>query len=32
VHEPDEGNRTAYEDAYGRYRAVYGALRPVFGT
>jgi xylulokinase len=32
VHEPAEANRTAYEDAYGRYRAVYGALRPVFGT
>jgi xylulokinase len=32
VHEPDDANREAYEDAYGRYRAVYGALRPVFGT
>jgi xylulokinase len=32
VHEPDEANRAAYEEAYGRYRAVYDALRPVFGT
>ena len=32
VHEPDDANREAYDDAYGRYRAVYGALRPVFGA
>ena len=32
VHEPDPATRDAYEDAYGRYRAVYGALRGVFGT
>jgi len=31
-HEPDPATREAYEDAYRRYRAVYGALRPVFGT
>ena len=31
-HEPDEANRAAYEDAYARYRAVYSALRPVFGS
>jgi xylulokinase len=32
VHEPDPSTRDAYEEAYGRYRAVYGALRSVFGT
>jgi xylulokinase len=32
VHEPDDANREAYDEAYGRYRAVYGALRGVFGT
>ena len=32
VHEPDAATRDAYEEAYGRYRAVYGALRGVFGT
>ena len=32
VHEPDPSTREAYEDAYARYRAVYGALRGVFGT
>jgi len=31
-HEPDPSTREAYEEAYGRYRAVYGALRGVFGT
>ena len=32
VHEPDPSTREAYEDAYARYQAVYGALRGVFGT
>ena len=32
VHEPDEATRDAYDDAYRRYRAVYEALRGVFGT
>jgi len=32
VHEPDDATRSAYEDAYGRYRAVYDALRPVFNA
>ena len=32
VHEPDEAAGDAYEEAYRRYRAVYGALRGVFGT
>ncbi|MEP6477712.1 MAG: FGGY family carbohydrate kinase [Actinomycetota bacterium] len=31
-HEPDAATSAAYDDAYGRYRAVYDALRPVFGT
>ncbi len=31
IHEPNEAERDRYEDAYGRYRAVYAALRPVFG-
>jgi xylulokinase len=31
-HEPDPDTRAAYDDAYARYRAVYGALRGVFGT
>jgi xylulokinase len=31
-HEPDATNRDAYEEAYARYRAVYAALRPVFGS
>jgi xylulokinase len=31
IHEPDPALREAYEDAYGRYREVYAALRPVFG-
>jgi xylulokinase len=32
VHEPDAANREVYDDAYRRYRSVYGALRGVFGT
>ena len=32
VHEPDPEARGAYDDAYERYRRVYQALRPVFGT
>jgi xylulokinase len=32
THEPDEANRGVYEEAYERYRAVYAALRPVFGS
>ena len=32
VHEPDPGTRDRYEDAYGRYRSVYDALRPVFNA
>ena len=31
-HEPHPGTRERYEDAYRRYRAVYEALKPVFGT
>jgi xylulokinase len=30
VHEPDPATTAVYDDAYGRYRAVYDALRPVF--
>ena len=30
-HEPDPANREAYDAAYGLYREVYFALRPVFG-
>jgi xylulokinase len=30
VHEPDPATTAGYDDAYGRYRAVYDALRPVF--
>jgi xylulokinase len=29
-HEPDPSRRQAYDDAYGRYRDVYFALKPVF--
>jgi xylulokinase len=29
-HEPDPSMTAAYDEAYGRYRAVYDALRPVF--
>jgi xylulokinase len=29
-HQPDAGVRDAYDDAYGRYREVYFALKPVF--
>ncbi len=32
VHEPDESVSERYDDAYGRYRAVYEALRPVFSS
>ena len=32
VHEPDPATRDLYEDAYGRYRSVYDALRPVFNA
>jgi len=32
IHEPDEGARSAYDEAYTRYRAVYAALRPVFNA
>jgi xylulokinase len=32
AHDPDPATSAAYDDAYGRYRAVYDALRPVFGT
>jgi xylulokinase len=31
AHEPDARSRDHYDEAYARYRAVYGALRPVFG-
>ena len=31
-HDPDQGTTAAYDDAYDRYRSVYAALRPVFGT
>src|SRR5918996_189728 len=31
-HEPDAEGRAAYDDAYRRYRDVYSALKPVFGT
>jgi sugar (pentulose or hexulose) kinase len=31
-HEPDEVIRSAYDEAYRRYRGVYAALRPVFAT
>jgi sugar (pentulose or hexulose) kinase len=30
-HQPDPAAREAYEEAYGRYRDVYFALKPVFG-
>ncbi|HEX2025304.1 MAG TPA: FGGY-family carbohydrate kinase, partial [Actinomycetota bacterium] len=29
-HEPDPQSKAAYDEAYRRYRAVYGALKPVF--
>jgi xylulokinase len=32
VHEPNGANLDAYEESYRRYRAVYGALRGVFGV
>src|SRR5438034_5026828 len=32
VHEPDPATSDLYEDAYGRYRSVYEALRPVFNA
>jgi xylulokinase len=31
THEPDDRSRDRYDEAYTRYRAVYDALRPVFG-
>src|SRR5439155_7260 len=31
-HVPDAATRAAYDEAYGRYRAVYYALKPVFGA
>jgi xylulokinase len=31
-HEPHAERRAAYDDAYRRYRDVYSALKPVFGT
>jgi xylulokinase len=31
-HQPDPSTAATYDDAYARYRAVYGALRPVFGS
>jgi len=31
-HEPDDGNRSVYDEAYRRYRDVYGALAPVFAA
>jgi xylulokinase len=31
-HEPDPDTSDLYEDAYGRYRSVYDALRPVFNA
>ena len=31
-HEPDGGNRAAYDEAYRRYREVYCALAPVFAA
>ncbi len=31
IHEPDAAVHDTYEEAYERYRAVYAALRPVFG-
>jgi len=31
-HEPVGSNRSAYDEAYRRYRQVYAALRPVFAT
>ena len=32
AHDPDPATTAAYDDAYARYRSVYSALRPVFGT
>ena len=32
VHEPNAETSQLYEDAYGRYRSVYEALRPVFNA
>jgi sugar (pentulose or hexulose) kinase len=29
-HEPDDGHRSVYDEAYRRYREVYAALKPVF--
>jgi len=31
-HEPNAERRAVYDDAYRRYRDVYAALKPVFGT
>jgi xylulokinase len=31
-HEPDPGARAAYDEAYRRYRDLYFALKPLFGS
>jgi xylulokinase len=31
-YEPDRSNRAAYDDAYGRYRALFDAIEPTFGS